>query len=77
MGKGRKVTIDRDGCVSCSLCWTSCPELFEQSPDDGHSQIVERYRINEDPAAGVVPDELLAAAQEAADGCPAEVICIH
>jgi len=32
-----KVTIDRPGCISCESCWTLCPDVFEQDPDDGLS----------------------------------------
>ena len=38
-----KVTIDRDEFTSCEVCWTECPEVFEENPDDGLSQIVEQY----------------------------------
>ncbi len=77
MPEGTKVTIDRDGCVSCSLCWTNCPDFFEQNPGDQHSQVVEKYRVNGDLGAGVAPDELLAAVEEAADACSADVIHVH
>ncbi len=76
MAEGTKVTIDRDGCVSCSLCWTTCPEFFEPNPEDDRSQVVDEYRADNDPGTGVAPDGLLAAVQEAADACPVEVIHI-
>lgn len=74
MPEGTRVTIDRDECVSCSVCWSTCPEFFEENPDDSHSQVVAKYRENDDPALGLCPDDLLASVQDAADGCPVEII---
>ncbi len=74
MADGTRVTIDRDGCISCAVCWTTCPEFFEQSPDDDRSQIVEQYRLRGDNAEGTAPAELLDSVRDAADGCPVEVI---
>jgi len=69
-----KVAIDREGCTSCAACWEECPELFEESPDDGLSRVVEEHQIGGDPARGEVPPDLEECAQNAADGCPVEVI---
>jgi len=41
-----KITLDRENCSSCGTCWEACPEIFEQTPDDSLSQIVEKYRLN-------------------------------
>lgn len=68
------MTIDRDGCISCGACWVTCPEFFEENPDDGFSQVVEAYRAGNDPAAGNVPAELTNCVEDAVDGCPVEVI---
>ncbi len=69
-----KVTIDRDQCISCESCWTVCPEIFEQNSADNWSQIVAKYQIGGDPAAGEAPDALRAKVQEAADACPVAII---
>ena len=74
MADGVKVTIDRDECISCAICWTTCPEFFEPNPDDDRSQVVAGHRVKDDPAQGVAPPELLDAIREAADGCPVEII---
>ena len=71
-----RVTIDRDECILCGACWVDCPEVFEESLDDGLSQIVEQYRVNGDPAIGEVPADLEDCVTEAADGCPVEIIHI-
>jgi len=69
-----KVKIDREGCVSCGACWTTCPEFFEQSPEDDQSQIIERYRTGGGPAEGEVPWDKKECVKQASEGCPVQVI---
>jgi len=61
-----KATLDRDGCISCGLCPTICPEVFRMA-DDG---IAEVY--NED-----VPQEVEGQAVEAQESCPVSVIAVE
>ena len=68
------VQIDREDCISCAQCWTTCPAVFEQNPDDDHSQVIAAYRTGDALGEGVVPPALAACAREAADGCPVQVI---
>lgn len=68
------MTIDREECISCGVCWTTCPEFFEENSDDGFSQVVEQYMVGGDSAQGEAPDDLEDCVQEAADGCPVEII---
>ncbi|MEM0328870.1 MAG: ferredoxin [Nitrososphaerota archaeon] len=72
-----RVTIDRDACIGCGACWALVPEFFEQNPDDGKSQVVEKYRIGGDPAVGEAPNNLLDDVKSAADGCPVGVIKVE
>jgi ferredoxin len=72
-----KVGIDRENCSSCSLCWSDCPEVFEENPSDGWSSIVAQFRIAGDLARGEVPEALRSAAQSAADNCPVSVIHVE
>lgn len=69
-----KVTIEREECISCGVCWSECPEFFDENPDDGFSMVKEEYQIDEDPAQGNAPDDLEDCVQAAADGCPVEII---
>jgi len=71
------VTIDREGCISCGTCWLECPALFEESPEDAKSQIVERYRTGGAAAEGDASDAAAECAQTAADACPVAVIAIE
>lgn len=76
-GKFLRVTINREDCISCGACWATCPEFFEENPDDGFSQVVETYRVGGDPATGNAPTELADCVRDAADGCPVEVIHVE
>jgi ferredoxin len=68
-----KVHIDRDDCTSCESCWSTCPDLFEENPEDHFSEITEPHRAGSN-AEGVVPGELEGCATEAADLCPVQII---
>ncbi|MCC7566142.1 MAG: ferredoxin [Methanomicrobiaceae archaeon] len=72
-----RVVIDREECISCKNCWTICPDVFEEDPDDTKSRIVEEYRNAGDPATGDVPSDLEACAIDAAAECPVEVIDVE
>ncbi len=69
-----KVTIDREECTECAICWDICPEFFEQSDEDDLSQVVEKFRTNGQIDQGNAPEELSDAVHEAAAGCPVEII---
>ncbi len=75
--KPLRVTIDREDCISCGACWNTCPEFFEENPDDGFSLVVEAYRSRGDPAVGEAPAELADCVRDAAAGCPVEVIHVE
>lgn len=72
-----RVTIDREACISCGVCWDVCPEVFEEDADDLTSQIVAAYQVAGDAATGEVPEALAACAQEATDICPVETIDVE
>jgi ferredoxin len=71
------VTIKREDCTSCTTCWSTCPEVFEEDPADGMSRIKEAFRISGDPGKGKVPDEHYNCVQEAATVCPVEIINVE
>ncbi len=72
-----KVTIDREECILCGACWADCPEVFEEGPDEGLSQIVMAYQVGGDPAVGGVPADLEDCVTTAAEGCPVEIIHVE
>lgn len=61
-----KAWIDRDGCISCGLCASTCPEVFRMDDED----LAEVY-------VDVIPEEVEDMAQEAAESCPVSVINIE
>ena len=61
-----KATVDRDACISCGLCVSVCPEVFELDSDDISV-------VKQDP----VKTENEDCAREAADGCPTDAIHIE
>lgn len=77
MAEKVQVTIDREECIVCGTCWSDCSEFFEESPEDGFSQVIESYRVNNNPAEGEAPLDLKDCVTEAADGCPVEIIHVH
>jgi len=72
-----KVSIDRDQCISCGLCWSDCPEIFEEDPGDGKSSVVAGLRSGGDPAKGEAPEELRGKAEGAAANCPVAIIGVE
>jgi ferredoxin len=70
-----KIKIDREGCIQCGACVSSCSEVFEL-PDDEKAMIVVKFR-KADPSEGEVGEDLGACAQGAADSCPVSVISVE
>lgn len=61
-----KATLDRSGCISCGLCASVCPEVFQMA-DDGVAEVHQ----------AAVPKEAENRAVEAQDGCPVSVIVVE
>ena len=61
-----KASINRDGCISCGLCASTCPGVFRMADDDLAEVYVEE-----------VPEELEDAAIEAQENCPVSVITVQ
>ncbi|OPX67150.1 MAG: Ferredoxin [Methanoregulaceae archaeon PtaB.Bin056] len=70
------VRIQREDCTSCSTCWETCPEVFEQNKDDGFSQIKERFRVKGKITEGEIPEDLKNCVDDAAESCPVSIIAI-
>ncbi|MFA5268843.1 MAG: ferredoxin [Methanoregula sp.] len=71
-----KASIDRSNCTSCGTCWETCPDFFEENPDDHFSQVIEKFRPSGKIAEGSVPDDLKACVTDAADLCPVSIISL-
>ena len=59
-----RVTIERETCVSCGSCYETCPDFFEENPDDSFSQIRKEFRKGESISEGDAPPD-----QEMRPGC--------
>ena len=62
-----KAYVDKDACISCGLCPSICPEVFEMQ-DDGKAGICGSCGGN------VVPKEAADSAKEAEEACPVAAI---
>jgi len=60
-----KAFIDRNGCIACGLCPSTCPEVFRMA-DDGLAEVY----VDE------VPEAVEPQAKEAEEGCPVNVITV-
>jgi len=60
-----KASIE-EGCISCGLCPSTCPEVFRMGADD----LAEVYVDN-------VPSVAEKTAVEAQEGCPVSVITVN
>lgn len=58
-----KVWVDPDLCISCGLCISMCPDVFDWNDDDKAYSIVD-----------AVPDDQQECAHEAVESCPTEAI---
>lgn len=61
-----KAIVDRDACISCGLCVSVCPEVFEFDDEDIST-------VLQDPVEAENED----CSREAADGCPTDAIIIE
>jgi ferredoxin len=58
-----KVKVDQDLCISCGLCISLCPEVFDWNDNNKAKEKMEE-----------VPPEFEGAAKESVEGCPTDAI---
>ena len=63
-----KAIVDKDTCISCGLCPSMCPEVFEMQDDDKAGVKNDKNEI---------PEDVVSSAQEARDACPVDAISIE
>lgn len=69
-----KAFVDKDACISCGLCPSLCPEVFEMQ-EDGKAGVCDNG--NEGVTKNVVTEELLSSAKEAEEACPVDAISVE
>jgi ferredoxin len=76
----KRVWIE-EGCIVCNACETTCPEVFNVTEDSCHIRAEVRAdgeqssnEAEKSDLGGSFGDELADQIQEAAEGCPVEVI---
>lgn len=62
----KKVTLDKDLCISCGVCNAICPHVFDWDDDGKMKTLVDE-----------VPAEHEEAAEEAAASCPTGAIVVE
>lgn len=60
-----KAVVDKDTCISCGLCPSICPEVFQMEDDDKAGAIDAE-----------IPDNVLDAAKDAESSCPTNAITV-
>ena len=70
-----------EGCIVCNACETTCPEVFNVTEDSCHIRAEVRAdgQVNTNLSeksllAGTIGTDLADQIEEAAEGCPVEVI---
>lgn len=61
-----KANVDKDTCIGCGLCPSTCPEVFEMN-EDGKAEAIKSS----------IPDDAIDSARDAKDGCPVSAITIE
>ncbi|MSS63407.1 ferredoxin [Velocimicrobium porci] len=61
-----KAYVNQEDCISCGLCVSVCPDVFQFNDDDKSEAIKEE-----------IPEDVVESAIEARDGCPVSVIDIE
>ena len=72
-----KIIINRDECISCGACWSSCSDVYEQNAEDTKSQLVAKFQIGGTIAEGKVEDNLAECARQGAEVCPVQIISVE
>lgn len=73
-----KVTVNKETCIACGVCWALAPDVFEMDPATGKTKIKSPYISNdsENMSEGNIPDEFTDTAKNAATSCPTGAITV-
>ena len=59
-------TVDKEGCISCGICVSTCPEVFSFDEDEKAEAITDD-----------IPEACFAQTESARNACPVSVIDIE
>jgi len=65
-----KTYVDKDTCIACGACYSTCPDVYE-SDDDGYAFVKLPGGLD---GYVEVPEEFVSDALDAKDGCPTESV---
>jgi len=73
-----RVTVNKDVCIGCGVCYSTCPEVFEPD-DEGKSQVVSNLRSSQSQSMseGIIDDSFIQCAESAKDTCPVQAINVE
>ncbi|HDN75941.1 MAG TPA: ferredoxin [Acidilobales archaeon] len=73
-----KVTVNKETCIACGVCYSLCPKVFEAG-EDGKSTIVPQFRTVDDPtkSEGIIDESLYSDVVSAKDSCPTGSISVE
>ncbi len=74
-----RVTVNKETCISCGVCWSIAPKVFELDPSTGKTRIKEPYLKSDSDkeSIGEVPEELRSDVEKAASNCPVGAISVE
>ncbi|NHV99889.1 MAG: ferredoxin [Thaumarchaeota archaeon] len=71
-----RVKVDKDTCIACGVCYSTCPDVFEPD-EENRSQVVSKYRSSSRGSEGIIDDSVADCAQSARDTCPVQAITVE
>ncbi len=74
-----KISVNRDKCIACGICWSLAPEIFREGDDKPQTVIAEEYRvkINDHVSVGEVPLSQIDKIKNVIRHCPVEAISLE
>ncbi|MCC6017053.1 MAG: ferredoxin [Desulfurococcaceae archaeon] len=74
-----KVSVNKETCIACGVCWALVPDVFELDPNTGKTRIRTPYVTNDNDkvSEGNIPSELVDAVKNAANSCPTGSIIVE
>ncbi len=74
-----KVSVNKELCIACGVCWALAPDVFELDPATGKTKIKPPYltKDTESVSEGSLPDNIVETTKNAASSCPTGAISVE